>query len=159
MEEAVIERRKVFAAAHTSDKDCQDYISASRHTSSVIGIACDLALLSHLNLCTLSVLWLTLLPPLLTSQLFLFRESASVHADYLRSHFSLFQPKACQRLPFRATSFEESHSSYFPSAKFLAAASNFSSFTATGPDKLACHMLKHLPRSGMDFLSRIFNLC
>ena len=29
--------------------------------------------------------------------------------------------------------------------------------TATGPDKVAYLMLKHLPRFGMDFLLRIFN--
>ena len=43
-------------------------------------------------------------------------------------------------------------------AEFLAAASNLSSSTATGPDKVAYPMLKHLPRSGMDFLLHIFNL-
>ena len=46
----------------------------------------------------------------------------------------------------------------FTLAKFLAAASNLSSSTATGPDKVAYRMLKHLPRSGMDFLLHIFNL-
>ena len=55
---------------------------------------------------------------------------------------------------------EESHLSFcspFTLAEFHAAASNLSSFTATGPDKVAYPMLKHLPRSGMDFL-HIFNL-
>ena len=42
--------------------------------------------------------------------------------------------------------------------EFLAAASNLSSSTATGPDKVAYPMLKHLPRSGSDFLLHIFNL-
>ena len=54
----------------------------------------------------------------------------------------------------------ESHSSLcspFSPAEFLAAASNLSSSTAAGPDKFAYPMLKHLPRSGMDFLY-IFNL-
>ena len=55
----------------------------------------------------------------------------------------------------------ESHSSFcspfFPT-ELLAAASNLSPSTATGPDKVAYHMLKHLPRSGMDFLLHIFNL-
>ena len=32
------------------------------------------------------------------------------------------------------------------------------SSTATGPDKVVYPMLKHLPRSGMDFLLHIFNL-
>ena len=55
----------------------------------------------------------------------------------------------------------ESHSSFcspFTPTEFLAAASNLSSSTATGPDKVAYPMLKHLPRSGMDFLLHIFNL-
>ena len=42
------------------------------------------------------------------------------------------------------------------SAKFHADASNRFSSIATGPDKIAYPMLKHLPRSGMDFLN-IFN--
>ena len=46
----------------------------------------------------------------------------------------------------------------FSPAEFLAAASNLSSSTATGPDKVAYPMLKHLSRSGMDFLLHIFNL-
>ena len=46
----------------------------------------------------------------------------------------------------------------FSPAEFLAAASYLSSFPVTGPDKVAYPMLKHLPRSGMDFLLHIFNL-
>ena len=46
----------------------------------------------------------------------------------------------------------------FSSAEFLAAASNLTPSTATGPDKVAYPMLKHLPRSGMDLLLYIFNL-
>ena len=38
------------------------------------------------------------------------------------------------------------------------AASNLSSSTATGPHKVAYPMLKHLPRSGMDFLLHVSNL-
>ena len=55
----------------------------------------------------------------------------------------------------------EYHSSFCPPftlTEFLVAASNLSSSTATGPDKVAYPMLKHLPRSGMDFLLYIFNL-
>ena len=55
----------------------------------------------------------------------------------------------------------ESHSSFcspFSPDEFLAAASNLSSSTATGPEKVAYPMLKHLPCSGMDFLLHIFNL-
>ena len=39
VEGAVGKRRKAFAAAHKSDKDCQAYISASRRASSVIAKA------------------------------------------------------------------------------------------------------------------------
>ena len=46
----------------------------------------------------------------------------------------------------------------FSLAEFHAAASNLSSSTATGPDKVAYPMLKHFPRSGMDFLLHIINL-
>ena len=96
------------------------------------------------------------------------RESASVYAAYLRSHFSVSQPKAlCSRARSyltelrRATCPVESHSSFcspFSPAEFLAAASNLTPSTATGPDKVAYPMLKHLPRSGMDLLLHIFNL-
>ena len=41
--------------------------------------------------------------------------------------------------------------SSFSSAEVHAAASNLSSSTATGPDKVTYPMLKHLPRSGMIF--------
>ena len=93
--------------------------------------------------------------------------SSLVYAAYLRSHFCVFQPKA---LRIRARGYlselrqvtcsVESHSSFcspFTLAEFRAAASNLSFSTATGPDKVAYPMLKHLPRSGMDFL-HIFNL-
>ena len=56
---------------------------------------------------------------------------------------------------------KESHLSFcsaFSSTEFFAAASNLSSSTATGPDKVAYPMLKHLPRPGMDFFLHIFNL-
>ena len=46
----------------------------------------------------------------------------------------------------------------FSPAEFLAAASNLCLSTATGPDKIAYPTLKHLPRSGVDFLLHIFNL-
>ena len=96
------------------------------------------------------------------------RESASVYAAYLRSHFSVSQPKTLRSRARgylselrRATCLEESHSSFcspFSSTELLAAASNLSTSTATGPDKVAYPMLKYLPRSGMDFLLHIFNL-
>ena len=56
---------------------------------------------------------------------------------------------------------EESHSFFcspFSPTDLLVAASNLSSSTATGLDKVAYPMLKHLPCSGMDFLLHIFNL-
>ena len=60
----------------------------------------------------------------------------------------------------RATCPQKSHLSFcspFYPAEFLGATSNLSSSTATGPDKVAYPMLKHLPRSGVDFLLHIFN--
>ena len=97
-------------------------------------------------------------------------ESAPVFADYLRSHFSVSQPKVLRSRtrgylskPCRATCSKDSHSSFcspFSLAEFFAAASNLSSSTATGSDKVAYPMLKHLPRSGMDFLLPIIpGLC
>ena len=96
------------------------------------------------------------------------RESASVYAAYLRSHFSVSQPKTLRSRARgylselrRATCLEESHSSFcspFSLAEFHTVASSLSSSTATGPDKVAYPMLKHLPRSGMGYLLHIFNL-
>ena len=137
----------------------------------------QLALLFHpkliLNLCTLSFALSLALPsssssspnfPNCSSK----RESASVFAAYLRSHFSVSQPKTLRSRARgylselrRAMCPEESNSSFcslFSPNKLLAAASNLSPSTATGPDKVAHPMLKHLPRSGMDFLLYIFNL-
>ena len=96
------------------------------------------------------------------------RESASVFADYLRFHFSVSQPKA-QRSRARGNLFElrratcpeKSHSPFcspFPSAEFFAVASDLFLSTATGPDKVAYPVLKHLPRSSTDFLLHNFNL-
>ena len=181
MESAVSERRKAFAAAHRSDEDRQAYISASRRASSVIAKAKAEAWQTtcfsfspksnpksvHSLLCSIagsssssssSPNFLNCYSP---------RESASVYAAYLRSHFSIFQPKALRSRARgylselrRATCPVQSHSSFcspFTLAEFFAAASNLSSYTATGPDKVAYPMLMHLPRSGMDFLSHIFN--
>ena len=136
-----------------------------------------LALLFHLgltlNVCTLFFAPLLALfpclPPLLTfltvplpgNRLWLLPLT-------LRSHFSVSQPKTLRSRARgyltelrRATCLVESHSSFcspFSPAEFLAAASNLSSSTATGPDKVVYPMLKHLSRSGMDFLLHIFNL-
>ena len=95
-------------------------------------------------------------------------ESASVYAAYLRSRFSVSQPTTLRSRTRgylselrRATCPKESHSSFcspFSPTELLAAASNLFPSNATGPDKVAYPMLKHLPRSGMDFLPHIFNL-
>ena len=178
MEEAVGEKPKAFAAHHRSDEDRQAYISALRRASSVIAKAkaeacqttCS-SLSPRSNPKSVHSLLRSIAGsssssssspnfPKCSSP----RESASVYVAYLRSHFSVSQPKALRSRARghvselrRATCPVESHSSFcspFSLAEFLAAASNLSSSTATGPDKV----LKHLPRSGMDFLLHIFNL-
>ena len=177
VEQAVDERRRTFATAHRSDEDRQAYISASRRASSVIAKAKAEA---WQTTCTSlspksvhSLLRSIAGSPSSSSSSPNFpncsspRESASVYAAYLRSHFSVSQPKALRSRArgyltelHRATCSVEFHSSFcspFSPAEFLAAASNLSSSTATGPDKVAYPMLKHLPRSGMDFLLYIFN--
>ena len=182
MEGAVSERRKAFTAAHRSDKDRQAYVTASRRASSVIDKAKAEAwqttwsslspksnpktVYSLLRSIDGSPFWLSSSSnfPNCSSP----RESASVYAAYLRSHFSVSQPKTLRRRARgylsefrRATCPAESHSSFcspFSPTEFLSAASNLSSSTVTGPDKVAYPMLKHLPRSGMDFLLHIFNL-
>ena len=182
VEEAVSERRKAFASAHRSDEDRQAYISASRRASSVIAKAkaeawqTTCSSLSprsnpksvHSLLCSIAA------SPSSSSSSPNFpncsspRELASIYAAYLRSHFSVSQPKTLHNRArgylielHRATCPVESHSSFcssFSPAEFLAAASNLIPSTATGPDKVAYPMLKHLPRSGMDLLLHIFNL-
>ena len=178
MEGAVSERGKAFASAHRSDKDRQAYISVSRRASSVIAKAkaeawqttCSSfspkSVHSLLRSIAGSPSSSSFSPnfPNCSSP----RESALVYAAYLRSHFSVSQLKALRSRARgyltelrRAPCPVESHSSFcspFSTAEFLAAASNLSSSTATGPDKVAFPMLKHLPRSGMDFLLHIFNL-
>ena len=173
VESAVSERRKAFAAVHRSDKDRRAYISASRRASSVIAKdeAWQMPSSSrspksvHSLLCYIAGSSSSSPNfPNYSSP----RESALVFAAYLRSHFSVSQPKALRSRARgylselrRAPCPVESHSSFcspFPPAEFLAAASNFSSSTATGPDKVAYPVLKHLPHSGMSFLLHIFNL-
>ena len=182
VEEAVGERRRAFATAHRSDEDRQAYISASRHASSVIA---KVKAEAWQTTCTSlspksnpksvhSLLRYIAGSPSSSSSSPNFpncsspRESASVYAAYLRSHFSVSQPKALRSRARsyltelrRVTCSVESHSSFcspFSPAEFLAAASNLSSSTATGPDQVAYPMLKRLPRSGMDFLLHIFHL-
>ena len=182
MEEAVSERRKAFAAAHRSDEDRQAYITASRRASSVIAktkaeawqTTCSSLSPRSSPKSVHSLLRSIAGSSSLSSSspnfpnCFSPRESASVYAAYLRSHFSISQPKALRSRARgylselrRATCPVESHSSFcspFTLAEFHAAASNLSSSTATGPDKVVYPMLKHLPRSGMNFLLHIFNL-
>ena len=175
MEIAVSEKRKAFAAAHT-------YISASRRASSVIAKAkaetwqttCS-SLSPKSNPKTVHSLPRSIAVSSSSSSSFpnfpscsSLRESASVYAACLKSHFSVSQPKTLRSRDRgylselrRSTCPEESHSSFcspFSSTEFHAAASNLSSSIATGPDKVAYPILKHLPRSGMDFLLHIFNL-
>ena len=182
VEEAVNERRKTFAAAHRSDGDRQAYISASRRALSVIAKAkaeawqttCS-SLSPRSNPKSVHSLLRSIAGSSTSSSFspnfpncYFPRESASVYAAYLRSHFSVCQPKALRSRARgylselrRATCPEKSHSSFcspFLPAEFHIVTSNLTSFTATGPDKVAYPMLKHLPRSGMDFLFYIFNL-
>ena len=179
VEGEVSKRRKAFAAAHRSDEDRQAYITASRRASSVIAKAkaeawqttCS-SLSPKSNPKTVFSLLHSIAGSSSSSpyfpNCFSPRESASVYAAYLRSHFSVSQPKALHSRAkgyfselHRATCPVESHSSFcfpFSSTELFAAASNLSSSTATGPDKVAYPMLKHLPRSGIDFLLHIFNL-
>ena len=179
VEEAVSERRKAIAATHRSNEDCQAYITASRHASSVIAKAkteaCQTTCSSlspksipkSVHFLLRSIAGSSSSSPNFPN-CFSLRESASVYAAYLKFHFSISQPKALHSRAIgylselrRATCSEESHSSFcspFSLAEFLAAASNLSSSSTTGPDKVAYPMPKHLPRSGMDFLLYIFNL-
>ena len=181
MEKAISERRKAFAAAHRSDEDCQAYISASRRASSVIAEAKAEAWQTTCSFLSpkpnpksvysllRSVAGSSSSSP--SSPNFPnccpLKESVLVFADYLRSHFSVSQPKALRSRArgylsklCQATCPEESHSSFcspFSPTEFLAATSNLSLSTATGLDKVAYPMLEHLPRSGMDFLLHILN--
>ena len=182
VEGADSKRRKAFAAAHRSDADRQTYISASRRASSVIAKAkveawqttCS-SLSPKSNPKTVCSLLRSIAGfPSLSSSSPNFlncsspRELASVYAAYLKFHFSVSQPKTLRSRAIgylaelrRATCPEESHSSFcspFSPTELLRVASSLSLSTATGPDKVAYPMLKHLPRSGMDFLFHIFNL-
>ena len=170
VEQAISERRKAFAAAHRSDEDRKAYIFASRRASSVIAKAeawqttCSSLSPKSVHFLLRSIAGSSSSSPNCSSP----RGLASVYAAYLRSHFSVSQPKTLRSRVRgylselrQVTCPVESHSSFcsrFSPAEFHAAASNISSSTATGPDKVAYPMLKHLPRSGMDFLLHIFNL-
>ena len=178
---AVSERRKAFVAAHRSNEDRQAYIFTSRRASSVIAKAkaetwqttCSSLSPKFNPRSVYSLLRSDAGSPSSSSSSTNFpncsspSESASVYVAYLRSHFFVSQPKALRSRAIgylselrRATYPEESSSlcSPFSPTEFLAATSNLSSSTATGPDKDTYSVLKHLPRSGMDFLLHICNL-
>ena len=108
MEEAISERRKAFAAAHRSDEDRHADISASQRASSVIAKAkteawqttCS-SLSPKSNLKSVHFLLRSIAgSPSSSSSSLNFpncsspRKSTSVYAAYLRSHFSVSQPKA-----------------------------------------------------------------
>ena len=161
VKEVVNERRKSFAAAHRSDEDCQAYISTSRCASSVIAKAkaetwqmtCSslspksnpkfvYSLLHSVAGSSSSSSSSSNFPNCSSS-----RELTSVYATFLRSHFSVSQPKALHTRArgylselCQPTCLEESHSSFcssFSPTEFLVAVSNLFSSTATGPDKVA----------------------
>ena len=103
MESAVIERRKAFASAHRSDEDRQAYISASRHASSVIAKAkaeawqtTCFSLSPKSNPKSVYSLHHSITGSPSSPPNFLnyssSRQSASVYAAYLRSHFFVSQP-------------------------------------------------------------------
>ena len=154
VEGAVSERRKAFAAAHRSDEDRQAYISASRCASSVIAKAkaeawqttCSSlspnsnpkSVHSFLRSIAGSPSSSSFSPnfPNCSSP----RESASIHAAYLRFLLFRFSARGYPSELRRATYPVESHSSFcslFSPAEFFAAASSLFSSTATGPDKVA----------------------
>ena len=93
------------------------------------------------------------------------RESALVDAEYLRCHFSIFLSKALHsrgkdylsklQWVMCPEEFRFCFCSPFFFIEFLAPATNLIWSTATGQDKIAYFMLKHLPRFGMDFLPYI----
>ena len=124
VESAVSERRKAFAAAHRSDEDCQAYISASRRASSVIAkdevwqTTCSSLSPKSVHSLLRSIAGSSFSSPNFpgcSSP----RESASVYDAYLRSHFSVSQPKALRSRArgylselHRATCLVEFHSSF-----------------------------------------------
>ena len=105
VEDAVSERPQAFAAAHRRDENHQAYISASRRASSVIAKAkaeewqttCS-SLLPKSNPKSVYFLLRSIAGSSSSSSNFPNcsspRESASVYAAYLRSHFFVSQPKA-----------------------------------------------------------------
>ena len=113
VEEAVSERPKAFVAALLRDEDCQAYIFASRHASSVISKAkadawqatCSSLSPKSNPKSVYSLLRSVVGSPSSSSSSPNFpncsslRESALVFADYLKSHLSVSQPKPCEADP------------------------------------------------------------
>ena len=150
VEEAVSERRRAFATAHRSDEDRQAYISVSRRASSVMANAkaeawqTTCTSLSSKSVHSLLRSIAGFVSSSSSSPNFLNCSSpwelALVYAAYLRSHFSVSQPKALRSRArsyltelCRATCSMESHFSFcspFSPAEFLEAASNLNPSTA-----------------------------
>ena len=96
------------------------------------------------------------------------KQSAFTYAHYLKSHFSVSQPKALwSRAKDYLNNLRHSscpldiHSSFCSPllvTEFHTAVASLSSSTSTGPDRIAYPMLRHLPPSGVSFLLHIFNL-
>ena len=113
VEKAVGERRRAFATAHRSDEDRQAYISASRRASSVIAktkaeawqTACTSLSPKSNPRSVHSLLRSIAGSPSSSSSspnfpsCFSPRESASVYAAYLRSHFSFLSQRPCAAEP------------------------------------------------------------
>ena len=126
-EGVVIERRKTFAAAHRSDEDRQTYISASQQALSIIAPKAEALQTTSSSLSpkpnSKAVYYLLRsVADFFSSPNFSNcsspRKSASVFADYLRSHFSVSKPKTLRSRARgylselrRVTCPEESHSS------------------------------------------------
>ena len=150
VEEAVSERRKAFAAAYRSDDDRQAYIFTSRRASSVIAKAGRrLALFSYINLTlNLYILFFTRVAgssssPNCSSP----RESASVFAAYLRSHYHVSPleatfPSFAEPRALRSLTSPSAHS--FPLLNFLRLFPTFSRPLPLAHTKLPTPMLKHL---------------
>ena len=146
MESAVSERRKAFAAAHRSDEDRQAYISASRRASSVIAkpkaeawqTTCS-SFSSRSNPKSVHSLRYIAGSSSSSSSSPNFpncsspRESASVYAAYLRSHFSVSQPEAT------SLSSAEPHALWSLTRPFLSFFSQGISCGCLQPYFIPCH--------------------
>ena len=177
VESANSETRKAFAVAHRSDKDRQAYISASRCASSVIAKSKAVAwqttcssLSPKSNPKSVHYL-LRSIAGSSSSPNFpncsYPRESALGYAAYLRSHFSVSQTSCVAEPEATSLSSAKPRALWSLTCPFalLSLSLNFMRLPPTSPrplplaqTKVAYPMLKHLPRSAMDFLLHIFNL-